>query len=125
MGKKKKNAAGNLPPAKLTWPLPSNFTKIFSPFSGMGSTVTSSSLAKPPPPARVKLTTDPLPRGRLDLDYYRNTAPPPFFRDSQQTNLSKHYQSIQYHREMQDLQVHNFFTNGVMTASVIVGSILF
>jgi len=101
--KKKKNAAGNLPPAKLTWPLPSNYTKIFSPFSGMGSTVTSSSLAKPPPPARVKLTTDPLPRGRLDLDYYRNTAPPPFFRDSQQTNLSKHFQSIQYHREMQDL----------------------
>ena len=93
--KKKKNAAGNLPPAKLTWPLPSNFTKIFSPFSGMGSPVTSSSLAKPPPPARVKLTTDPLPRRRLDLDYYRNNAPPPFFRDSQQTNLSKHFQSIQ------------------------------
>ena len=92
--KKKKNAAGNLPAVKLTWPLPSNYTKIFSPFSGMGSTTAAPPLAKPPPPAPVKLT-EPLPRGRLDLDYYRNTAPPPLFVDSQQPSLYKHYQSIQ------------------------------
>jgi len=110
--KKKKNAAGNTPTAKLTWPLPSNYTKIFSPYSGSSSYSSASPLVKAPVPSPVKLATDlkpkslltPAPTLYLDMDYYRHTAPPPLLIDSQPSiELSpfKHYQSIQYHRAME------------------------
>jgi len=108
--KKKKNAAGNIPTTKLTWPLPSNYTKIFSSCPGFGSYTSASPLVKAPAPSPVKLATDlktqslPTPALFLDMDYYRHNAPPPLHVDPQPASeLShfKHYQSIQYHRAME------------------------
>lgn len=110
--KKKKNAAGNTPTTKLTWPLPSNYTKVFSPYSGFGSYTPTSPLVKAPAPSPVKLANDvepkslPTPALYLDMDYYRHTAPPSLHIDTQPSASSelspfKHYQSIQYHRAME------------------------